>query len=83
MTPECTPAQAYQRILTWRNGRGSSFSCKLFELLQKADPENSERLIGAFPIQSAVFYEWYYSKDEEFFLERARRLLREGEGCLQ
>lgn len=57
-------------IYDWQYRNGDSFTCKLFELIIKADYENKLILEKAYPIEYEVFYEWYHNQDQINFFSK-------------
>ena len=59
--------RAVELLYYWQNG-GDSFTCQLYSLFSKADPENKTRLQLGFPIEAHAYSLWYAALDpEEFF----------------
>ena len=57
------------------------FNAQLFRLMHKADPGNLVRLGIGFPLEAAVFNEWYGAPNEAAFFDRypLHEILREPE----
>jgi hypothetical protein len=49
---------------------GTSFTCKLFTLIQTADPENKAALRLAFPDHVTMLDEWMASPDGDEYIEK-------------
>lgn len=59
-----TLREARERLRYWRRG-GDSFTCKLYELISKADASNRFILGAAFPNEFKAWLEWYSAESEE------------------
>ena len=56
-------------LFLWQHG-DDFFTCKLYSLIQKADMDNRNKLRQCFPVEVAVFEEWYNTAtEEEFFMK--------------
>ncbi|MCI0555540.1 MAG: hypothetical protein L0287_31735, partial [Anaerolineae bacterium] len=63
-----TYPEAIRLVYYWQYESGTSFTCKIFELWMKADPNNKTRLAHAFPAEIQAVSDWYAAPDpEEFF----------------
>ena len=60
--------QAAQDLKYWQEG-GDSFNCKIFELLQKADPENRNKILFGWPKLHDVWTMWNQCESHRAFLE--------------
>lgn len=56
----------------WRTSRGDSFRHKLFDLMNKADAANLNKLTIAFPQEALAYKLWYNSPDEGVFLKQIK-----------
>lgn len=56
-----------EQLFYWQHGgkERSWFSAQLFYLFQKADNENVLKCMKGFPIEWAVYLQWYRSKDPD------------------
>lgn len=64
--------RAVQRLYDWQYSQpdkeADSFSQRLFELIAKADPENSLGLAKGFPYECFAYMNWYFSEyPDDFF----------------
>lgn len=57
---------AFDQLWYWRNN-GSSFTCRLFDLMAKADTENLNQLEVAFPTQVFAFRCWQRFSEQDLF----------------
>lgn len=64
-----TRQKAIFEVWCWQHSNSGCFTQKLFDLIQKADPDNRKKLAGAFPELYEAWELWYLSPDpEQFFL---------------
>jgi len=63
-------AEAVQLLAYWQHS-GNSFGCKLFKLIQCADPKNKRLLRLAYPAYVQVFDEWMAEPDGDAYIKRA------------
>lgn len=62
--------QAVERLHYWQYGGGTSFTCYLFRLFQKADQDNVRRMAACWPAEHAAWELWRTaSNEDEFFIE--------------
>ena len=63
--------EAITSLYDWQIQGGDSFTCKLFELMMKADINNKIKLAGAFPAEAKVLNDWYSSPNpDEYFISK-------------
>lgn len=60
--------EAIQRLWYWRKG-GTSFTCQLFDLMAKADPQNLQKLSESFPVEAQAYLFWRASGSEKGFFK--------------
>lgn len=70
MGEECSIHEAVKRLYAWQYGDCTSFSSKLFSLMQKADSINTLRLTTAFPVHYKAFSEWRTSGDTKKYFAK-------------
>ncbi len=63
-------AEAVQLLAYWQHS-GNSFGCKLFSLIQCADPKNKRLLRLAYPAYVQVYDEWMAAPDGFAYIKRA------------
>lgn len=61
--------QAVEKLYYWQTG-GTSFTCKLFELMCKADSTNLAKLTAAYPNEAYALGQWRQSPDPRSFFRR-------------
>ena len=58
--------KARKQLFYWQHSfKGTWFSAQLFHLFAKADNENALKCMKGFPIEWAVYLQWYRSKDPD------------------
>lgn len=53
----------------WQQGQ-DFFTCKLFDLIAKADSNNRNKIRIAFPAEVSIFEEWQRSRDKNSFFKK-------------
>lgn len=75
---------ALGEVRRWQGG-ATNFTCKLMELIAKADCENKKKIAKAFPEEVFAYLMWYHNEsDEKYenkvkFMEKTFELLEEVE----
>jgi hypothetical protein len=64
-----TYEEAVRDLVHWRSGH-DFFTCKLYDLMTKADPRNFAKLSEAFPTEALAFSNWLKCSDEEKFFSK-------------
>jgi len=63
--------EAVRRLHFWQYGNNpTNFTSMLYSMFQKADVRNIARLARAFPVEAAVYLEWYEAPSENEFFKR-------------
>lgn len=69
-------AQAKFDLFLWQYENCSSFSCKLFDLIGKADIHNKLKLGEVFPEHVAVWDMWQFSNNDKNFWQSCKDAIK-------
>ena len=53
---------ALYELKRWQYCGGSNFTCKLFDLIAKADDSNKQKILMGFPAEMCAYLMWYYKE---------------------
>ena len=70
-------ARAYELFCFWRRD-GDSFTCKVYDLMQKADKDNIRCLALAFPVEHEILQLWRLASSEDSFHKAMKEVLTPG-----
>ncbi len=70
--------QAAFDLYMWQYAGTTSFTAMLFDLIAKADANNKAKLSRAFPVEVAIFLEWYNSESPTKFFQRYQIINEQG-----
>lgn len=62
--------RAAEKLYFWQHSYTGCFSDNLFNLFQKADPDNFRKLSVGFPLEAIVFAQWYSSESSDSFFKK-------------
>ncbi len=63
-------ALAFIHLKEWQTHGGNNFSCKLFDLMCKADAENFRKIFNGFPARTTAYILWYLAPDKEVLFNK-------------
>lgn len=70
--------KAYRQFKMWRmNNFGTTFACRLYNLMAQADIENIRKFLNGFPEHAIIYLLWYHSDSEGAFFKKWGKIFGE------